>query len=178
MIGRFACFVIAAEIGRPSRYRERARFGVESICAVLCEHDIKIAPSTFYARQACPVPNSDWDDAHTANRLLDLWRANRSLYGATKLHAAPLDAGMHPSTSNVALYNTADTADTHYASSRRAHRARNRRRHQVRRRTRSRTRFKCRVSVVLPHHTRWYGHSTRARSLTTVFGLIGTPGDS
>ena len=34
----------------------RERFGVEPICRVLSEHDVKIAPSTFYAakhRQPC-----------------------------------------------------------------------------------------------------------------------------
>jgi putative transposase len=67
---------------------------------VLTEHDIKIAPSTFYARQT--VSASDWDDAHTANRLFDIWRVNRSLYGATKLHAAALDAGMQIGRDHVA----------------------------------------------------------------------------
>lgn len=69
---------------------------------MLCEHDIKIAPRKFYAHQACPVSASDFDDAYTANRLLDLWRANRSLYGATKLHAAALDDGMQIGRDHVA----------------------------------------------------------------------------
>ena len=34
-------------------YRER--FGVESICAVLSEHDMKIAPGTYYKWLARPV---------------------------------------------------------------------------------------------------------------------------
>ena len=41
--------------------------------------------------------DADLDDAWTANRLLDLWRANRSLYGADKLataaRRADLDVG-------------------------------------------------------------------------------------
>jgi putative transposase len=62
---------------------------------VLSEHDIKIAPSTYYAHTARQrVSQADWDDAHMANRLVDLWRANRSLYGVDKLHAAARRAGI------------------------------------------------------------------------------------
>jgi putative transposase len=62
---------------------------------VLSEHDIKIAPSTYYAHTARHrVSQADWDDAHLANRLVDLWRANRSLYGVDKLHAAARRAGI------------------------------------------------------------------------------------
>lgn len=62
----------------------RHRFGVEPICEVLSEHDMPIAPSTYFARKACPVSRADWDDAHLANAALDVWRANRSVYGADK----------------------------------------------------------------------------------------------
>lgn len=69
------------------------RFGVEPICRVLTEHDMPIAPSTYYARSACGfVSQADWDDAHLANRLLDAWTANRCLYGAEKLWTAATDA--------------------------------------------------------------------------------------
>lgn len=62
---------------------------------MLTEHDIKIAPSTYYAHTARQrVSQADWDDAHLANRLVDLWRANRSLYGVDKLHAAARRAGI------------------------------------------------------------------------------------
>ena len=73
---------------------------------MLTEHDIKIAPSTYWARKACPVTDSDWDDAHTANRLLDIWQVNRSLYGAVKLHAAALDSGMQIGRDHVARLMT------------------------------------------------------------------------
>lgn len=66
----------------------RHRFGVEPICRVLSEHDMAIAPSTYYAHRAEPVTQADWDDAHMANVALELWRANRSLYGADKLATA------------------------------------------------------------------------------------------
>jgi putative transposase len=73
-------------------YRER--FGVEPICRVLTEHGIPIAPSTYWAHRAQAVSDSDWNDAHMANRLLDLWRANRSVYGVDKLAAAARRAGL------------------------------------------------------------------------------------
>ena len=60
---------------------------------MLSEHDVPIAPSTYYAHRARGlVSQSDWDDAHLANRLFDLWRANRGLYGAEKLWTAAQDA--------------------------------------------------------------------------------------
>jgi hypothetical protein len=69
------------------------RFGVEPICRVLSEHDVPIAPSTYHAHRSRPVP----DSAHMANTLVDLERANRSLYGADKcwtaMRAASHDIG-------------------------------------------------------------------------------------
>jgi putative transposase len=62
---------------------------------VLSEHDMAIAPSTYYAHRAQGfVSQADWDDAHLANQLLDIWRANRGLYGAEKLWIAAQDAGI------------------------------------------------------------------------------------
>jgi transposase InsO family protein len=71
----------------------RDRFGVEPICRVLAEHQRPIAPSTYFARKACPVSDAEWADAHMANVVLDLWRANRCLYGVDKLAVAMGNAG-------------------------------------------------------------------------------------
>jgi len=60
---------------------------------VLSEHDVPIAPSTYYAHRRQAVSDAAWDDAHMANVLLDLWRANRSLYGADKCWTAMRNAG-------------------------------------------------------------------------------------
>lgn len=60
---------------------------------MLCEHDVQIAPSTYHARQAQPVSDAELEDAWMANTLLDLWRANRSLYGADKLAVAARKKG-------------------------------------------------------------------------------------
>jgi putative transposase len=70
---------------------------------VLSEHDMPIAPSTYYAHKAQGlVSQADWDDAHIANRLVDLWRTNRGLYGAEKLWTAALDDGIHIGRDQVA----------------------------------------------------------------------------
>ena len=63
----------------------RGRFGVVPICAVLSEHGMRIAPSTYYAAKATPVSDADVADAYAANALLDLWIANRGVYGVRKL---------------------------------------------------------------------------------------------
>lgn len=70
---------------------------------MLSEHDVPIAPSTYYAHRAEGfVSQADWDDAHLANTLLDLWRANRGLYGAKKLWTAALDEGLEVGRDQVA----------------------------------------------------------------------------
>lgn len=60
---------------------------------MLTQHDLPIAPSTYYAHRAQPVSDADWDDAQVANAAFDLWRANRSVYGADKLATAMRRAG-------------------------------------------------------------------------------------
>ena len=71
----------------------KERFGIEPICAVLSDHDVPIAPSTYHARTVSPVTDAEWDDAHQANVLLDLWRKNWGVYGVDKCHAALRRAG-------------------------------------------------------------------------------------
>jgi putative transposase len=71
------------------------RFGVEPILAVLSQHGIKVAPSTYYAHQARGFGPTDAElaDAFAANTLLDLWVANKRLYGRRKLWKAARRAG-------------------------------------------------------------------------------------
>lgn len=70
---------------------------------MLTEHDMPIAPSTYYAHRAQGlVSQSDWDDAQMANRLFDIWRTNRRLYGAEKLWTAALDDGLQLGRDQVA----------------------------------------------------------------------------
>ena len=66
-----------------------ARFGAEPICAVLSEHGISIAPSTYYARRSMPVTSAELEDTYLANLLVTLHREIWSAYGVRKLrHAA------------------------------------------------------------------------------------------
>lgn len=60
---------------------------------MLTEHDVAIAPSTYHARKTRPVSDAGLADAWMANTVVDLWRANRGLYGADKLTVAMRKAG-------------------------------------------------------------------------------------
>jgi putative transposase len=72
----------------------RGRFGVEPICAVLSEHGMKIAPSTYYAHKACPVSATALSEAYLVNALVSLHRANWGVYGVRKLWHAARRAGI------------------------------------------------------------------------------------
>ena len=71
----------------------RGRFGVEPICAVLSEHGVSIAPSTYYERRREPVTASELEEAYLANALVTLHAENWGVYGARKLHKAAQRAG-------------------------------------------------------------------------------------
>jgi len=62
---------------------------------VLSERGLQVAPSTYYERLSCPVSTAELADAWAANTLVDLYRANRGLYGVRKLWHAARRAG-HP----------------------------------------------------------------------------------
>jgi hypothetical protein len=63
----------------------RDRFGVEPICRVLSEHEMKIAPSTYYAALKARVSPSDLADAYLVNEVVTLFRKNRGVYGVRKM---------------------------------------------------------------------------------------------
>ncbi len=71
----------------------RSRFGVEPICRVLTAHGTKIAPSAYYAALHTRVSAADLDDAYLLNALVDLFRANRGVYGVRKLWHVARRAG-------------------------------------------------------------------------------------
>jgi transposase InsO family protein len=71
----------------------RDRFGVEPICAVLSEHGLKIAPSTYYERRRRPVTDAELEEAYLVNALVDLHRDNWGVYGIRKLWHAARRAG-------------------------------------------------------------------------------------
>ena len=62
---------------------------------MLTEHGLKIAPSTYYERVACPVSAAELAHAYAPNALVALSRAHRGLYGLRKLCHAARRAG-HP----------------------------------------------------------------------------------
>lgn len=71
-------------------------FGVEPICAVLSEHGVKIAPSTYYtyAARGFGPTDAEFEEAYLAHRLYLLWVKNRRLYGRRKLWKAARRAGI------------------------------------------------------------------------------------
>lgn len=72
----------------------RYRFGVEPICRVLTEHDMKIAPKTYFAWLKQPVSDAAIAEAYLANELFDLYVENFSVYGVRKLWRAALKKGL------------------------------------------------------------------------------------
>jgi putative transposase len=73
---------------------DRHRFGVEPICAVLSEHDMKIAPQTYYRWLACPVRPTELAEAYLVNQIVDLYRRNKCVYGERKMWHAACRAGL------------------------------------------------------------------------------------
>ena len=72
----------------------RHRFGVEPICAVLSEHDMKIAPQTYYRWLARPIRSAELEEAYLVNDIVDLYRRNRCVYGVRKMWHAGRRAGL------------------------------------------------------------------------------------
>ena len=75
----------------------REVFGVEPICA-----ELPIAPSTYYAAKSRPPSKRARRDAELTPRLVALWRANYSVYGAHKLWRAARRAGIDVGRDQVA----------------------------------------------------------------------------
>jgi putative transposase len=64
------------------------RWGVEPICAVLTEHGLKIAPSTYYEHQARTAIAREQRDVYLLQQIERVHRANFSVYGARKVWLA------------------------------------------------------------------------------------------
>ena len=52
---------------------------------MLTAHGIPIAPTTYYAHKKTPISKSDLEDAYLTNEIIDLYRANKQLYGIRKM---------------------------------------------------------------------------------------------
>ena len=80
----------------------RGEFGVEPICAVLCEHGCKIAPSTYWSAKSREPSSRAARHAMLMPILLGLWMANYRVYGARKLWKAAQRAGYQVGRDQVA----------------------------------------------------------------------------
>ena len=78
------------------------QFGVEPICRVLTEHDVQIAPSSYYAHRRRPVTDALRAEAVLVNVVIDLHRKNRDVYGIRKMWHAMTQAGYQVGRDQVA----------------------------------------------------------------------------
>jgi putative transposase len=71
-------------------YREPGglRWGVEPICAVLTEHGLKIAPSTYYDHVTAGPTARDVREAHLIEHISRVHQQNYGVYGARKVWLA------------------------------------------------------------------------------------------
>ncbi len=65
----------------------KSMHGVEPICTVLTEVDVKIAPSTYYAAKKRPPSTRSVTDATTTAEIARVHADNYGVYGARKVHA-------------------------------------------------------------------------------------------
>ena len=65
----------------------KSQHGVEPICTVLSQADVKIAPSTYYAAKARPRSKRSVDDEVTTAAITKVHQDNYGVYGARKVHA-------------------------------------------------------------------------------------------
>lgn len=70
------------------------RWGVEPICEVLTEHQLKIAPATYYAAKTRPASARAARDARLKPIIERVHRDNYGVYGVRKMHAALRRAGI------------------------------------------------------------------------------------
>lgn len=77
-------------------------FGVEPICRVLRDHDLKIAPSTYYAAKARPPSARSLADAQRLEDVRRVHRENFGVYGVRKVWHALLHEGIQIGRDQVA----------------------------------------------------------------------------
>jgi putative transposase len=70
---------------KDSRAGGGLRWGVESICAVLCEHGVKIAPSTYYDTVARRPSGREIRDEELKPQIRRVHERNFAVYGARKV---------------------------------------------------------------------------------------------
>ena len=70
------------------------RWGVEPICTVLTEHQLKIAPATYYAARTRPASARAARDSELKPIIERVHADNYGVYGVRKMHAALRRAGV------------------------------------------------------------------------------------
>ena len=73
--------------GQKDRADGGLRWGVESICRVLCEHGWQIAPATYYAAKTRPPSARSVRDIQLKTVIAGVHEANYGVYGVRKVHA-------------------------------------------------------------------------------------------
>jgi putative transposase len=73
--------------GHRERVVEGKKLGVESICAVLNDADVRIAPRTFWAAKKRAPSKRAVRDADLLTEIERVFRENYGVYGARKVHA-------------------------------------------------------------------------------------------
>jgi putative transposase len=61
---------------------------------VLSEHDMKIAPQTYYRWLSCPVRPAELEEAYLVNEIVDVYRRNKCVYGVRKMWHTARRAGL------------------------------------------------------------------------------------
>jgi putative transposase len=70
------------------RTSDGLRWGVEPICQVLTEHELAIAPATYYAAKSRPPSARAVRDGELKPLIAELHERNYGVYGVRKMHAA------------------------------------------------------------------------------------------
>ena len=78
------------------------RWGVESICRVLCEHGWQIAPATYYAAKTRPPSARAVRDAQLKRAIAGVHAGNYGVYGVRKVHAELRRVGVEVGRDRVA----------------------------------------------------------------------------
>lgn len=74
----------------------REEHGVEPICRTLCEADVPVAPSTYYAHKSRPPSTRARADAALDERIIAVHAENNAVYGARKVWKALNRQPGHP----------------------------------------------------------------------------------
>jgi putative transposase len=79
---------------------------------VLSEHDMKIAPQTYYRWWACPVRPAELEEAYLVNAIVDIYRRNKCVYGVRKMWHAARRAGLRVGRDQVGRVGARNCART------------------------------------------------------------------